>query len=118
MSTELDRYGGADAYDAYDRRRSLERERAARYGTCARCAHSYYVDNSGDVSRAFDHALEGVAMCGKHGESARAVLGSLCGFVSHYATFCLCLLDPGDPVEVDPGTHPAEVNCDDYEERL
>ena len=118
MSTELDRYGGADAYAAYDGRQSLERERAARYGTCARCAHSYFVDNSGDVSRAFAHSLEGVAMCGKHGESARAIVGSLCEFVSRYSMFCLCLLDPSDPVEVDPGTHPGEINCDDYEEEL
>ena len=116
MSTELDRYGGADAYAAYDGRQSLERERAARYGTCARCAHSYYVDNSCYVNSAFARSLDGVAMCGKHGESARAVIGSLCEFVSRYSMFCLCLLDPKDPFEVDPGTHPEEINCDDYME--
>lgn len=116
MSTELDRYGGADAYGAYDRQQSLDRERAARYGTCARCAHSFFVDNSAEVNSAFARSLEGVAMCGKHGESARAVLGSLCGFVSHYSMFCLCLLDPKDPIEVDSGTHPSEIDCDDYME--
>lgn len=118
MSTELDRYGGADAYEAYDARRSLERERAARYGTCAKCEHSYFVDNSPNVNSAFARSLDGVAMCGKHGESARAILGSLCDFVSHYSMFCLCLLDPNDPIEVDPGAHPEEIDCDDYEERL
>ena len=117
MGTELDRYGGADAYAEHDRRQWLGRERAARYGTCATCAHSYCVDNSADVGRAFDQALDGVAMCGRHGEGAQSVLGSLCEFVSRCSILCVCLLDPKDPLEVDSGAHPMEINCDEYEER-
>ena len=37
----LDRYGGSDAYSAYDRRRSEARERELRCGTCGGCAHAF-----------------------------------------------------------------------------
>lgn len=43
MSTELDRYGGADAYGAYDARRSEERERELRCGTCGGCPARIHV---------------------------------------------------------------------------
>lgn len=49
MSTELDRYGGAEAYAAYDRDRSEARERELRYGTCGACAHAFTCEAGGCV---------------------------------------------------------------------
>ena len=49
MSTELDRYGGAAAYDAYDARRSEERERETRCGTCGGCLHAFACQAGGCV---------------------------------------------------------------------
>ena len=41
MSTELDRYGGADAYARHDNERAdAEKSRLGR-ATCMRCAHAF-----------------------------------------------------------------------------
>lgn len=49
MSTELDRYGGAEAYAAYDARSSEERERELRLGTCGGCLHAFKCQAGGCV---------------------------------------------------------------------
>ena len=86
MSTELDRYGGADAYARHDNERAAERADQLANGWCGRCAHG------------FADTLE-CESCG----------GEVC--------ICVCLLDPADPWLTGFYDSPADIWCEDYEER-
>ena len=115
----LDRYGGAESWDRYCEERERAYQARIAGATCADCAHCHVFDSGRPAARrAIDRMLDLADVQPKDAShSLAAIVGNMREQVADACEVWVCDLDaPLELMEMMPGTTPADVECEEFEQ--